>query len=87
MHSIAPWETETVVTAWAKSAARRHLREAIDALDDARVRLIGLAEDTEWHSDGVRAMHEKLSDLQRRTAAVAGSVRFRQSEIEGVPIP
>lgn len=87
MHSIAPWETPTVVTAWAKSAALRELRDAIDALDSARSSLVGLAADTEWHSDGVRAMQQSLDDLQRRAGVLAGALRFREQEIVAVPIP
>ncbi|WP_091228120.1 hypothetical protein [Microbacterium sp. 3J1] len=87
MHSIAPWEAETVVTAWAKATVRQDLHDAIEALDSARASLSGLADDTEWHSDGVRAMQQSFDDLQRRTGAVAAAVRFREQEVVGVPIP
>lgn len=87
MPSIAPWETPTVVTAWARASALRELRDAIEALDSARAILWGLVQDTGWHSDGVRAMQQSMDDLQRRTGAVAAAARFREYEVAGTPIP
>lgn len=87
MHSIAPWETDTVIAAWAQAAARRELRDAVDALDAVRAAMIGLGADTGWHSDGVRALQESLDDLQWRTGAVAASVRLREVEVAGVALP
>ena len=87
MHSIAPWETETVVTAWAKADARRELREADEALDSARAALLGLAADTQWRSEGVRAMQDAIDDLARRTGAVGITVRFSVRQVEAVALP
>ncbi|WP_314098267.1 hypothetical protein [Microbacterium foliorum] len=82
MHSsyaLAP--TSSADAAWAKARAAREIRAAIDALDDAAAALRGLAVDTRWHSGGVTALRETLTDIARRVGAEAADARDREAEV------
>lgn len=83
MYSIALPQTGSADGAWAKAQAVAALGTAADALDDVRASLAVLASDTDWHSDGVRAMQESLDDLRVRTRFEASETRSREFEAEG----
>lgn len=86
MYSFALAPTGSADTAWAKAQAVAALGTAVDALDDVRASLAVLASDTDWHSDGVRAMQESLDELRVRTRAEASEMRSRESEVERADI-
>lgn len=82
MYSFALAQTGAADSAWAKAQAVAALGTAVDALDDVRASLAVLASDTDWHSDGVRAMQESLDDLRVGTRAAASETRSREAEVE-----
>lgn len=86
MYSIALPQTGSADGAWAKAQAVAALGTASDALDDIRALLAVLASDTDWHSDGVRAMQESLDDLRVRTRIEASETRSREYEVEGADL-
>ncbi|KQR40119.1 hypothetical protein ASF80_12460 [Microbacterium sp. Leaf159] len=86
MYSFALAPTGTADAAWAKAQAVAALGTAVDALDDVRAALAVLASDTDWHSDGVRAMQESLDHLRVSTRAEASETRSRESEVERAEI-
>lgn len=86
MYSFALAQTGAAETAWAKAQVVAALRTAVDAFDDARASLAVLASDTDWHSDGVRAMQSALDELRRGTRAEASDARDRESEAERIDV-
>ncbi|MGJ0389895.1 hypothetical protein [Microbacterium sp. CGR1] len=82
MYSFALAQTGAAESLWAKAQAVAALGTAVDALDDVRASLAVLASDTDWHSDGVRAMQESLDDLRASTRVEASEARSRESEVE-----
>lgn len=53
--------------AWAAFTALRALESAVSGLDAAAVSLRSLVADSEWRSEGISALNEMLSELERRT--------------------
>lgn len=86
MYSFALAQTGAAENAWAKAQAQAALQSAIDALDDARASLAVLTSDTDWHSDGVRAMQESIDDLRRRSRVEAAEARTRESEVARIDV-
>ncbi|WP_223622992.1 hypothetical protein [Microbacterium sp. EST19A] len=84
MHPLMNIETGTVDDAWARLAALRELRAAMGALEDAGASLVGLVDDTTWRSDGVRALHELLEEMQRLASGHLFTLRAKTWELEGV---
>jgi len=67
---------------WKLFSAQRAVNEAIIALEDAGAALLPLVDASEWHADGVRALHVLIVDLKERTTAEVGAVRSRSWEID-----
>lgn len=86
MHSFPLAQTGAAESAWAKAQALAALHTAIEALDDARASLAVLTSDTDWHSDGVRAMQESLDDLRRESRVEAAEARTREAEIARIVV-
>jgi len=86
MNSIALTQMSAAEAEWAKNQAARDLRTAVDALDDARASLRGLAADTTWQSDGIRAMHDALADYGRRTHVESSDTQGRVREVAGIDL-
>lgn len=86
MHSIALAQTGAAETAWARAQALAALRTAVEALDDVRASLAVLTSDTDWHSDGVRAMQSALEDLRLGARLEASEMRSRESEAERIDV-
>jgi hypothetical protein len=55
------------------------------SLEDACAALVGLVADTDWQSDGVRALHELLEEHRRLADGYWGVVRAQVWELESVP--
>ena len=87
MLSFAPVQTGAADAAWAQAAAGRSLRDALDALDEARGSLHRLISDTEWRSDGVDALRALLIDISVRASREATEVRTREAEVAGIDLP
>lgn len=81
MYTFALAQTGAAEITWAKARAAYEIDTAVDALDDARASLVGLAADTRWDSDGVRAMRDAIADFERRTGVEASAARSRASEV------
>ncbi|MBO0980212.1 hypothetical protein [Microbacterium sp. SD291] len=81
MYSFAPAAGGISDQTWQALAARRALSDALDALDDAAGLLASLVADTEWQSQGVRALHAKLAEFRSRTDGVAGDLYLRWAEL------
>lgn len=84
MYSFAFAQTGAANTGWAKAQTLAALRAAVEALDDVRAALAILTSDTDWHSDGVRAMQQSLDDLRGSTRVEASEMRTRESEAERI---
>lgn len=69
---------------WAWIVARREIESAIAALDEAGAALLTLVADSDWQSDGVRALHALLSDLRSRASAELASLFERERELERI---
>lgn len=82
MYSFAIAEAGASNQLWAIFQAGRELRAAVAALDDAGGSLLTLSTDTQWHSDGMRALQRKLDEFAGRTSAESGEVRDRAHEVE-----
>ncbi|QDE36306.1 hypothetical protein FIV50_16860 [Microbacterium foliorum] len=86
MYSFALAQTGAAETAWAKAQVLAALRTAVEALDDVRASLAVLTSDTDWHSDGVRAMQDALEDLRLGARLEASEMRSRESEAERIDV-
>lgn len=53
--------------AWAAFTALQALESAVSELDAAAVSLRLLVDDSEWRSEGISALNEMLTELERRT--------------------
>lgn len=84
MYSFALAQTGAAETAWARAQTLAALRTAVEALDDVRASLAVLTSDTDWHSDGVRAMQRSLDDLRQGARVEASEMRSRESEAERI---
>lgn len=69
---------------WAWFSARVEVRAAISAVESAGTALASLVDESAWQSDGVRALHELLGDVQARARATCGELAVREGEIEAV---
>lgn len=76
-----PWASEAL---WAWSCARRAVCDAIGALEDAGAALQPLIDDSEWHAEGVRALHELIVELRARTVSEIDELRSTLWEIDAV---
>lgn len=63
-------------------AAGRALDRALDAFETAGAALSGVVAETDWHADGVRALHTALGDLLSHIEVEHGRVAGRQWELE-----
>lgn len=86
MYSFALAQSGAAETAWAKAQVLAAIRSAADALDGARASLALLAPDTDWHSDGVRAMQDSLEELRHASRVEASEMRSRESEAERIDV-
>ncbi|WP_102193504.1 hypothetical protein [Microbacterium aurantiacum] len=84
MYSFAIAGAGSSEALWAWIAARREIESATAALDVAVAGLQTLAEDSDWQSDGVRALHALLSDLRSRASAELASLFERERELERI---
>ena len=69
---------------WAWFAAGREIDGALAALDDAGAALLPLVAETDWHADGVRALHALLDDLRLQTEEERGRLSAREWELERI---
>lgn len=67
---------------WPRIAAARALAEAIEALQDAGTALLPLLADSDWQADGVRALHDLITELLDAGAAEVGVLLARQGEVD-----
>jgi len=82
MSSSATTGTASFEEMWARYHAQQALTAAIDALDAAGAALVSLTADTQWSSDGVRALNQMLGDTQAAAGAEAAQLRTRSWELE-----
>lgn len=83
MHSFTIADSGTSADAWACLQAAAAVDEAIAALDAAGAALVGLTVDTEWQADGVRALHDRLVELQTSAGVEVGRLSSRAWELDG----
>lgn len=81
LNFIAPeaWTSEAL---WAWYSARHAVEEAIVALEDAGSALLPLIEQSQWHAQGVMALHELIGELRARAASEIGELNSRLWEID-----
>jgi len=82
MYSFTTAESWSSEGLWSWFVAGRETRAALDAVEDAAGSLHQLATDADWQSQGVRALHALLLELQRRAEAVMAELHVREWEIE-----
>lgn len=63
------------------------VEEAIGLLEDAGAALNPLIYESEWQANGVRALHELIVELKRRTAIEIGELGTRLWEIQSRATP
>jgi hypothetical protein len=73
------WSSDAL---WFWYSAQRALRDAIAELEDAGAALMPLIDASEWHAQGVMALHELIVEERARTAAEIGDLSARLWEIE-----
>lgn len=81
MHTFEIVGTGASDAAWARSQALREIRAAVDAVNAAAAVLVRLTVDTEWDSDGVRALHQALVEFAGRTSAEEAALQDREHEL------
>ena len=86
MYSFAIAGAGSSEALWAWFAARREIESAIADLDDAVVALLALVADSDWQSEGLRALHTLLSELRSRASAELASLFERERELERIGI-
>lgn len=69
---------------WAWYCARGALSDAIAELETAGAALGPLVEETQWHAQGVLALHELVIELRARTAAEVGELNGRLFEVDAL---
>lgn len=84
MHSFTHAEAGVSEALWAQVSALQDVRSAMTALDTAGAALVGLVDDSDWRSDGVRALNELLRRLTERTGEQRGALAVREWELERV---
>lgn len=67
---------------WAWSAASHEIIVAMRSLDETGAVLRILADESQWRSDGVRALNIVLERFQHRTRTEVGELRMRQWEMD-----
>jgi len=82
MHSFAIAESGTSADAWACLQAASAVDEAISAMNAAGAAIVGLTVDTEWQSDGVRALHDTLAAFQTAAGVEVGRLSSRAWELD-----
>ncbi|KDA05247.1 hypothetical protein DC31_03460 [Microbacterium sp. CH12i] len=75
------WSADSLL-AW--FSAQRAVAEAIDALEDGGAALLPLVSESDWHAQGMRALHELIVDLKDRVAAESGQLHSRLWELEAM---
>jgi hypothetical protein len=81
MHSLVDVQTLRPQGSWAHALAQRELAMAIQLLEEAGVSMTALAEDADWQSKGVTALHELLVRMRDDTGSEIGSLMAREWEI------
>lgn len=79
--SAGAWTSDNL---WAWFSARRAVCDAISALEDAGASLLPLVAESDWHADGVRALHELIIELKDRATAETGQLGSRLWEIDAM---
>lgn len=75
------WGSDAV---WSWYCARHAVGDAIVALEDAGAALLPLIDQSDWHAEGVRALHELILELRARTASEVGELSGRLWEIDAL---
>ncbi|MHC9044446.1 hypothetical protein [Microbacterium saperdae] len=81
MYSFATAESWSSEGLWSWFVAGREARAALDAVEEAAGSLQQLSTDADWQSQGMRALHELLVELQRRAEALMAELHVRDWEI------
>ena len=69
---------------WSWYSAQRAVRDAIAELEDAGAALLPLIDASQWHAEGVMALHELIVEARARTVAEIGELSGRLYEIEAL---
>lgn len=73
------WSSEAT---WVAFSARQRVQEAITALEEASAALVPLISASQWHAQGVMALHELICDLRARAVSEVGVLEIRVAEID-----
>ena len=79
--SADSWSTDAL---WTWYSAQRAVRDAIGALEDAGAALLPLIDASQWHAEGVMALHELIVEVRARTASEIGELDGRLWEIQSM---
>lgn len=82
MHSFTTAEIGSSADMMGRLLARQAVDDAIAALNAAGATLIGLTADTQWQSDGVRTLRNKLEQFESAAGVEVGRLSSRSWELE-----
>jgi len=82
MFSLAHDPTVASHELWTWMLVSGEIGAALSALEHAGSALVPLAADTDWQSEGLRALHELLGRLRDDAGAEIGELRVRQWELD-----
>ncbi|MFT4157166.1 MAG: hypothetical protein QM630_04455 [Microbacterium sp.] len=83
MQSFTTTASAPSIDEWARIEAGFAIDAAITAMNAAGATLVTLTADTEWASDGVRALHTKIVSFRASAQAEIGTLSSRAWEIGG----
>jgi len=66
---------------WSWYCAQSAVGDAVTALEDAEALLLPLVGESNWHSQGVMALHERIVDMAARAASEVSALEDRLWEI------
>lgn len=81
MDSLVHDQVVTAALLWVRLVVSRELGIALAALEEAGAGLVPLAADTDWQSEGFRALSERLDRLSDDTGLEVGRVKSREWEL------
>ncbi|WEK61291.1 MAG: hypothetical protein P0Y60_00605 [Candidatus Microbacterium colombiense] len=81
MYSFMLAESGSSDQFWNWFLATREVGRALTAVEEAAGGLRALVAASEWHADGVRALHDLLRGLQSRAETTMGELHVRAWEL------
>jgi hypothetical protein len=81
MYSLAQDHAIDSSALWVWMLTSREIATAISLLEEVGAVLVSLVDDSNWQSEGFRALHDLLARLREDTGAEMGTLRVREWEL------